>query len=173
MSLILLIGMPGAGKTHWGRIWSQAYNYHFTDLDEQIEAQAGMSIPAIFQSVGESGFRALEADVLLTGIAAAARGRNTIMATGGGTPISGSNMETMLKAGCVVYLTATTATLLEHLTATRHSRPLLSSVDADDLDLLLLHRAPFYERAHYQLAVEKISTGTFAQIQNECTNRPL
>ena len=96
MNLIFLVGMPGAGKTHWGRVWSEQHGFDFADLDEHIEAQAGLSIPEIFKGVGEQGFRVLEASVLLDSIAAA-KGRDTIIATGGGTPIFDSNMITMLR----------------------------------------------------------------------------
>jgi shikimate kinase len=172
MRLIFLIGMPGAGKSYWGRIWARSAGFDFADLDEHIEAQAGVTIPYIFQSMGEDGFRALEASVLLDTIADA-RGRDTVVATGGGTPVFDCNMDVMLRSGCVVYLTAEIGTLVRQLEGTELSRPLLYHLDLneDALAGMLEKRKVFYERAHVTVAVEKIGTDTFAQILEECTNR--
>jgi shikimate kinase len=164
--------MPGVGKSYWGRIWARSAGFDIADLDDQIEAQAGVTIPYIFQSMGEEGFRALEASVLLDTISAA-RGRDTIIATGGGTPVFDRNMEYMLRTGCVVYLSAGIDTLLRQLEGTELSRPLLYHLDLneDTLAAMLEKRRPFYERAHLTIAVETVSTGTFAQILDECTGR--
>ena len=172
MSLVFLIGMPGVGKTFWGRIWAAASDYDFVDLDEDIETQAGVSIADIFCDVGEDGFRALETTVLRDTIAAA-RGRNTIIATGGGTPVFSNNMDAMLESGFVVYLKADIETLLKQIAGSEVLRPLLqhSDPDAAVLEGLLKRRAPFYERAHLSVAVENLRTDTFAQILKECTSR--
>ena len=60
---IVLIGMPGAGKTTIGRILSQKTGREFVDFDEDVAKHAGKTIPAIFASDGEAAFRDLEAEV--------------------------------------------------------------------------------------------------------------
>ena len=62
--IIFLIGMPAAGKTFWGRAWAEQNQFAFADLDETIVQFAGVTIPQIFASAGEDGFRAIERAVL-------------------------------------------------------------------------------------------------------------
>jgi shikimate kinase len=71
MSLVFLIGMPGAGKSYWGRIWAEVSGFEFVDLDERVVARAGTGIPDIFGRIGEQGFRQLESELLQDTIAAA------------------------------------------------------------------------------------------------------
>jgi shikimate kinase len=170
-NLIFLVGMPGAGKSYWGRAWSEQHHWSFLDLDNQVEALADVSIPQIFASVGEEGFRAIEAHALVQSISGAGA-LNTIIATGGGTPMYGDNMELMLQSGCVAYLSARTKTLLSHLTGSHINRPLLAELSPEKLEALLEERIAFYQQAHYKVEVEKITESTFAQIQKACSNRP-
>jgi len=172
MSLIFLVGMPGAGKTHWGRLWSEAHSIAFIDLDEQLTAKAGLAIVDIFKSIGEPGFRKLEAAVLLETIVNA-RGSDAIIAVGGGTPAFGSNMDSMLRTGCVVYLRAEISTLLRQIKGADIIRPLLQieGEGRPTLENLLEQRQPFYERATFTHDVEQLRTNTFAQILQECTSR--
>lgn len=171
MSLVFLIGMPGAGKTFWGKAWAEQHNWAFSDLDDHVVQMTGYSIPQIFKSAGEDGFRAIEAVVLEQTIKGAQRS-NTIIATGGGTPIYEDNIEVMLAAGCVVFLNAETKTLIKHLHGSPEERPLLQQLSEEKLRTLETERRPFYTRAHQQLEVEKITEATFAQILKACSNRP-
>lgn len=171
MSLVFLIGMPGAGKTFWGRTWAAQHGWGFADLDEHVEQMAGFSIPQIFAASGEDGFRAIEAVVLEETIKGCAR-INTIIATGGGTPVYGDNIDIMRAAGCVVYLKARIKTLLRHLRDGEDQRPLLEDISEEGLEAVRDYRGFFYELAHQQIEVERIGEGTFAQILEACTNRP-
>ncbi len=171
MSLVFLVGMPGAGKTFWGKTWAQQHGWGFADLDEHVEQMAGYSVPQIFAASGEEGFRAIEAVVLEQTIQGCGR-TNTIIATGGGTPIYGDNMDVILAAGCVVHLAARIKTLQGHLRDSSTERPLLTELSGEALEALREERQPFYEQAHMQIEVERIGEGTFAQILKACTNRP-
>jgi shikimate kinase len=162
--------MPGAGKSHWGRAWSGQHGWSFVDLDDQVETFANATIPQIFASAGEDGFRAIESYVLsqtINGIGSI----KTIIATGGGTPVFGTNMQDMLSAGCVVFLKARMKTLIAHLQSSPTERPLLAQLSEDGLYALADERMPFYIEAHHQIEVENISPSTFAQILEACTNR--
>jgi shikimate kinase len=170
-NLIFLIGMPGAGKTFWGRAWAEQHGWAFVDLDDHVVQMTGYSIPQIFKSAGEGGFRAIEAVVLEQTIKGS-RKTNTIIATGGGTAIYEDNMEVMLAAGCVVFLSAATKTLTKHLQQSGEERPLLQELSEEKLEDLTKERLPFYARAHQQIEVEKITEATFAQILQACSNRP-
>ena len=174
MSLVFLIGMPGVGKTFWGRKWSAASDFQFMDLDSLIERKAEMSIPQIFRDLGEEGFRTLETAALAETIAVV-EAKNAIIATGGGTPVFNNNINLMLNAGLVLYLKADIDTLLQQIAASDVQRPLLqqSALGASVLEDLQRRRAPFYDRAHMTLSVETLRTDTFAQILKECTDRQL
>lgn len=170
--IIFLVGMPGAGKTFWGHNWAQQHGWAFADLDDHVGQMTGYTIPQIFKSAGEAGFRAIEAVVLEQTIQGSQR-TNTIIATGGGTPAYEDNMDVMLSAGCVVFLKARTKTLLANLRLSPDERPLLDGLSEDKLDALAEQRLQFYARAHQQIEAEKITEGTFAQILKACSNRHL
>ena len=161
---LFLIGMPGAGKTFWGREVATAFNLPFTDLDEYIAGKEGASINAIFATYGEQGFRERE-HKYLGEIVGRSQGC-MIIACGGGTPCFQDNMEMMLKAGTVVYLKAPIALLLEHISADAAVRPLLRGKQhsAEYLDDLLRKRSRYYERANIILTPNLLSIATFEEI---------
>ena len=64
MNNLYLIGLPGSGKTTIGRRLAAHYGWEFRDLDVDIVAQAGRTIPEIFAAEGEAGFRQREANAL-------------------------------------------------------------------------------------------------------------
>ena len=80
MESIMLIGMPGCGKSAIGKILADKLSRRFYDADAVIEAQAGISIPEIFARDGESGFRKLETEVL----ADLGKQSAAVISTGGG-----------------------------------------------------------------------------------------
>lgn len=173
MSLVFITGMPASGKTFWGRAWAAQHSWAFIDIDEEAENLAGVSIPQIFDSVGEAGFRDIESGLLVQAIAGAGR-VNTIISTGGGAAAFGDNMDVMIRAGCVVYLKARTKTILQNLkSAATQVRPLLATYSEASLEELLEKRRTAYERAHIVVDAGKIGEATFAQIIKACTNRRL
>jgi shikimate kinase len=167
--MLFLIGMPGAGKTYWGKKIAESYQLPFIDIDEVIESEAGMPIAAIFEQHGEEHFREIEMKVLHNVIGTSSG--LGIIACGGGTPAFYDNLERMKKAGCVVYLSASLATLRHRLEADRNVRPLIDSNMEDKLKDLLSKRAPIYGLADYVVDVETATVHTFAQILETCINR--
>lgn len=85
---VLLIGMPGAGKTTVGRILAKALGMNFVDIDEFIEKSTGKEIKELF-SQGEEGFRDLESKSceLLSGL------KNVVISSGGGVVKREENIE--------------------------------------------------------------------------------
>lgn len=168
---IFLVGMPAVGKTWWGERIAVAYGLAFTDLDGYIMEREKASIQALFAQYGEKGFREREAKYLNE--ITAGKADKTLVACGGGTPCYFNNMTEMKKAGCVVYLKAEIATLVNNITTSNDERPLLKG-KADIvsyLDELLRKRSAFYEQAHFILQAEDISLATFAEIMTSCINR--
>lgn len=136
MSAIFLIGYMGTGKTTLGKALSERLQAPFIDLDDYIEAKAGMSVSQIFASRGEAGFRALERQALSQVCLLAAEcppQSPAIVACGGGTPCQPGNLEAMNAAGVTVHLTAPVWRLVERLSVDRGKRPILASLSLSQL----------------------------------------
>ena len=97
---IVLIGMPGSGKTSVGKLLAEALGRTFFDLDQAVEESAGKSIPAIFAEEGEGAFRQRETDCARQ---VAAR-VGLVIATGGGIVLRQENMEALSATGTVIFL---------------------------------------------------------------------
>ena len=144
---IYLVGMMGAGKSAAGRPLAEALGYRFLDADTALEQVAGRSIPEIFATDGEAGFRALETAVLgqITGW------HSLVVATGGGVVTCPENWG-HLRQGLVVWLDAPAKLLLGRLSSDPTPRPLLQDPDpAGRLQALLEQRRPLYGQADLQV----------------------
>lgn len=119
----ILIGPMGAGKTSVGRALARRWEVPFADLDACVADRAGLSIPEIFATRGEDGFRALEADVLVELLDS----HEGVLALGGGAPLTPRSAEAL--AGRPVVLLE----IQEDLVASRlrggAGRPLLAGDD--------------------------------------------
>ena len=140
---IYLVGMMGAGKSAAGRPLAEALGYRFLDADTALEQVVGRTIPEIFASDGEEGFRALETAVLgqITGW------HSLVVATGGGVVTRPENWG-HLRQGLVVWLDAPADLLLERLSNDPTPRPLMQAPDPEArLQALLDQRRPLYGQA--------------------------
>ena len=97
---IILIGMPGCGKTTLGHLLAERLGRRFADCDEEIEKAAGMSVPEIFRAEGEEGFRARETEA----VAKLCRESGMVIATGGGVVTRSRNLPLLSQNGRVVFL---------------------------------------------------------------------
>lgn len=141
----------GSGKSTVGRLLAQQIGWHFADLDQQIELRAGMTIPAIFERMGEPAFREIESEELarILGVAVEAR-RATVIALGGGTYAQPVNLAALRQAGgSAVWLDCTVDVLL-HRCAGIMNRPLFR--DEASFRQLYEARLPFYQMAEYRVA---------------------
>lgn len=100
MTNLVLVGMPGSGKTTVGKLLAERSGKSFVDLDEEIARRAGMSIPEMFASQGEGPFRQLEHEVLTEACAKSGQ----IIATGGGAVLREENRSAMRRTGRVYRL---------------------------------------------------------------------
>lgn len=145
--LIFLIGYMGSGKTTAGKKLAKLLGYGFADLDDHIEKRSGRRIADIFAIEGEEEFRRLERLYLekLCNL------QDHVIATGGGTPCFGKNMELMKRSGKVVYIKMTAAALAKRLSQKDNTRPLLKNTGNKSLEKFieehLAQRAKFYEQA--------------------------
>lgn len=149
---LALVGPMGSGKTEVGRLLAARMGLAFVDLDASIADAAGMPIPAIFASEGESGFRARESAALLQTLARAGQ----VIATGGGAVLDAGNRAALRASATVVYLQVAPEEQLRRL-AVDTARPLLQGVDRSHrLAQLQAQREPLYR----EVAQLMFDTGT-------------
>ena len=133
---LVLVGMPGCGKSRVGKIVATLLHREFVDLDAEVVKTAGMPIAEIFAKFGEARFRELERQAAIT---VAAR-KNLVIATGGGTIVQPGAPEIFRATGKICYLRRP----LE-LLQTAHGRPL--SRDRAAVEKLYSERREKYEAA--------------------------
>lgn len=119
----VLIGPMAAGKTRVGRALARIWQVPFRDLDLEIEARSGRSIPEIFAADGEAAFRILEAQVLEESLT----GFDGVLALGGGAPLTPSS-RVLLADHPVVLIEIDDRTARRRLRGGR-GRPLLAGTD--------------------------------------------
>jgi shikimate kinase len=144
---IVLTGFMGAGKTSVGRILAELLGWEFLDLDTHLEARAGATIPALFETHGEPHFRRLESSALANALARP----HTILALGGGTPEQLTNrlLLEQTPGTLVVFLDAPFETLfdrcmLQSFASPDHIRPVLAS--PAEAEARFHARHPLYKR---------------------------
>lgn len=118
---VVLIGMPGSGKTSVGKRLAQMLGCDLIDTDALVVEQTKCSIPELFQKVGEKGFRDAESEA----IRAVSAMQSVVIATGGGAVLRHQNMAYLRENGRVYFLDRS----LSLLTATE-DRPLSSTAAA-------------------------------------------
>ena len=100
MENIILIGMPGCGKSTIGKLLATQLGREFIDTDVEIEARAGMTIPVIFDRFGERKFRELEQRV----IAEVSKKSGLVIATGGGCVTNVDNYPSLHQNGRILWI---------------------------------------------------------------------
>ena len=144
MTNLILIGMPGSGKTTVGEALSRLTGREAVDLDQMIETTAGCSIPEIFARGGDAEFRALEREE--TAKAGALSGK--ILLTGGGVVKTPENYPSLHQNSRIYHLLRPIEVL------PTDGRPLSQGAD---LTAMWAEREPLYRRFR-DAAIE--NTGT-------------
>ena len=133
MQNVILIGMPGSGKSTVGRLLAEKLGRPLLEADKELEKAAGMSIPVIFANEGEAGFRKRETRILSD----LGKQSGTVISTGGGCVTREENYPLLHQNGVIVWIRRDLNCLA------REGRPL--SLNAD-LSAMYAVRAPLYER---------------------------
>ena len=157
LTSIVLIGMPGCGKTTVGRALAEKLGRTFVDLDEEIVRRAGMSIPEIFAREGEAGFRGRESALVRE------FGEHTglVVSTGGGVVTRRENYIPLKQNGLLLHLRRDPAAL------PTDGRPLSQATAPEEL---WRRRAPLYAAfADGEIDNNGPLAGTLEQIEKEMT----
>lgn len=161
MKNIVLIGMPGSGKSTVGALLSRQLSRPLVDLDTLIEETASLTVSEIFEQWGEGAFRDLECALAVQ----TAQTTGQIIATGGGVILREENMKALQKTGILVFLDRP----LEQLARQNHAaRPLLAG-DSDKIATLYRERIALYRHwAQVTVSEAKNPSDAARQVAARC-----
>lgn len=155
---VVLVGLPGSGKSTFGKQLAAAMNFEFFDLDQLIEARQHLSIQEIFTLKGEENFRQIESTLLQEVLD---REGDFVLATGGGAPCFGENMARINEKGIAVYLDIPFTSIASRLSNSKTTRPMFMGLAKEQilekLQQLLESRSEYYQQAKIKLSGEDFS----------------
>ena len=146
---VVLVGLPGSGKTTVGRRLAARLSRPFVDFDEEIERREGRSVSRIFADSGEARFRSLEEQLTKE---MRDTGGGMVLAPGGGWITVARVVEMLRPPAAVIYLAARPETVLSRMGRERTRRPLLTKDDP----LVELKRLFSERRARYEAAADLV-----------------
>lgn len=140
---IFLIGFMGAGKSTIAASLKEMLGMNLVEMDARIVEEQGITINEIFEKYGESHFRDIESQLILT----LGEEGNTIVSCGGGVVVRPENTEYMKKNGVIVFLSATPETIYERV-KDNDDRPILrGNMNVEYIAQLMEKRRALYEGA--------------------------
>lgn len=148
---IVLVGLPGAGKSTVGLLLAEKLGKTFLDFDLEIERREGMPITQIFGERGEAGFRDMERQLTeeLKDLG------NMVLAPGGGWIANPQVVALIRPPAKLVYLRAKPETALRRLAGEASARPLLNRPDPmGEMNALFLSRREGYQSADLEVGTE-------------------
>lgn len=147
---IVLVGLPGSGKSTVGRLVAEAVGAPVIDIDGLLVREMGMPVTQIFGMVGEMRFREMERDA----VNAAQTGAPGVIVPGGGWAAQPGQLESAKTMSLVVYLQCQPSTAAKR-SEQGEARPLLAGTDPlQRMGALLQEREPFYLLAHHKVQAE-------------------
>lgn len=150
---VVLVGLPGVGKSTVGAAVAEHLGWAFLDLDREIERREGRTIARIFAEAGEARFRELEREATRELVGR----RRIVVAPGGGWAAQPGLVALLRPHATIIYLAASPAAVARRLGAGQGDRPLLATGDTvDRLAALLAERAPHYRAADHVIDTELI-----------------
>ena len=157
MKNIVLTGFMGTGKTTIGKLLSEKLSFPFFDTDKIIEQNTEMSIPRLFEKLGEKEFRNYETEVvkLLSGT------EGCVISCGGGIVLNKINMDLLSKNGIIVYLNASIDTIVKRIVDDKN-RPIIAAMEnpKTEIEKLFNKRKQFYQRHNFSFDVDNLAPDT-------------
>jgi shikimate kinase len=150
---IVLTGFMGSGKTTVGPLVAARLGWRFVDVDDVIEAEAGVTIAEIFVRHGEAAFREREH----AAVARLVQEDALVLALGGGAIENEATRELLLSSfgTRLLHLEVELATTLRRCSGTEQSRPVLA--DQANLAARYQRRLPLYRMAHVSIPVDSLT----------------
>jgi shikimate kinase len=151
---LVLVGLPGSGKSTVGPLLASALGAPFLDLDAEIERRHGLTISQIFLQRGELLFRAME-HALTRELAAKA---GMVLSPGGGWMVNEANVALLRPPARIIHLEVSVPTAVARLGSGIARRPLLAGPAAQDrLEALAAARTPLYSSADAAINTEALT----------------
>ena len=148
---IVLVGLPGSGKSTVGRLVAEGLSAPLIDIDGLLVREMGMPVSQIFGMVGEARFRGMERDA----VNAAQGGAPGVIVPGGGWAAQPGQLEAAMTLSLVIYLRCLAGTAAKR-SQQGEVRPLLAGMDpVQRMQTLLEERQPFYHLAHHQVQTDR------------------
>jgi shikimate kinase/3-dehydroquinate synthase len=144
---LVLVGLPGSGKSTVGRLVARRLGRPFVDTDDLIAARTGMPASEYLRTRGEKAFRAVEHDA----VQEACTDPSAVVAPGAGALSDPLDRWRLWAHGRVTWLRAPEEALLARLAEDATPRPLLAEAPAERLAELAERRAPFYRAADTEI----------------------
>ena len=174
---ILITGMPGSGKTTFGKVYAYMTGRHFLDFDEYLEACARMKIKDLIEKWGEEGFKEYENKYLQK----IQRRHGYVISMGSGTLVKTENLLLARRIGLIVLLKAPFDVLAKRLLSDRKkelSRPLLDHLNSEEdllskLQELWQERQVSYERSDVIMETAYSSLDSMILYLNQVERRAL
>jgi shikimate kinase len=156
---VILVGYMGSGKSSVGKLLASKLRVSFYDLDTIIEENEQQSVTELFENKGEIYFRKLENTILKLVLQ---KTEPFVLSLGGGTPCYHNNHEMLLQDDVVsFYLKGNAITLANRLQDEKVKRPLLSTVNENELiDFINKHlfdRSFYYHQVHHVISIDEKS----------------
>lgn len=162
---IFIVGYMGSGKSTGGKRLAKTMGLPFIDTDAALTESKGQEISALFQDLGEEGFRKAEQETLHQIVQSEER---KVIATGGGTACYADNMAFMLEQGTVVYFQVDHAALILRLSMKRKNRPMLDGISDEALpgfiQAHLAEREQHYKQAHITVDADALDGSRLASV---------
>lgn len=151
---LVLVGLPGSGKSTVGPLLAEALGAPFLDLDAEIERRHGLTISQIFLQRGETLFRAME-HALTRELATKA---GMVLSPGGGWMVNEANVALLRPPARIIHLEVSVPTAVARLGSGISRRPLLAGPAAQDrLEALAAARTPLYSSADAAINTETLT----------------
>ncbi len=164
---VFLVGYMLCGKSTVGKKLAKALNYEFVDTDRWIENKYRLSVEGIFEKYGQSVFRMFERQCLES----LSETDNVVIATGGGLPCFGDNMDLINSLGFSIYLKMPVGGVIARYRASHRPRPLLKGKTEEELQQFIC--TTLQERELYYRKADIIVAATDVKVEEIISKIPL